>query len=488
MGAIELLGAWDRARERPGYRWGGVALGLAVAAALCAVPVEGLTVTAQRAGAVSALMAMWWLGGVLPAAVTAMVPLVAFPLLGVAATKDVAAPYADPLIYLMLGGFVLGYAMEAVGLHRRLVALLLAPAWVRARPDRVALALMAATAAISGFVSNTGTMVMMLPMGLAMAAHVSASRRVRSAFTLSLAYSCSIGGVATLVGTAPNAVFAGMAASIAHREVKFVEWMAVGVPFVVLALPVAWFVVNRLTLRLPDAPDAPILKPARPEWAPGEAAVLTLILACFALWITRAPMDLGLVKIGGWGKLLSVKIDDGFVAIAAAMALFLLPGRDGFLLDWKACAAKIPWGVLLLLGGGFAMADVIQSSGLTTFLAERASGLATLPPWIATGVICIGISFLSAFTSNTATTQVALPLLAAGAAVAGVSPLAWMLPATISASCDFTLAVGTPPNAIAAEAGDVSPGDMAFAGFLLNIACALIATVVSMTFGRWVFG
>ena len=488
MGAIELLGAWDRAREKPRYRWGGVALGIVIAAGLASVPVEGLTVTAQRAAAVSFLMAFWWLGGVLPAPVTGMVPLVAFPLLGVASTKEVAAPYADPLIYLMLGGFVLGYAMEAVGLHRRLVALLLGPAWVRARPDRVVLALMAATAAISGFVSNTGTMVMMLPMGLAMAAHVSSSTRVRSAFVLSLAYSCSIGGVATLVGTAPNAVFAGMASSIAHREVKFVEWMAVGVPFVVLALPVAWFVVNRLTLRLPDASDAPIERPEKPEWAPGEAAVLTIILACFALWITRSPVDLGVFVVPGWSQWVAVKVDDGFVAISAAMVLFLLPGRAGFLLDWKACAAKIPWGVLLLLGGGFAMADVIQSSGLTAFLAERASGLAALPPWLATAVICVGNSVVSAVPSNTATTQVALPLLAAGAAVAGVSPLAWMLPATISASCDFTLAVGTPPNAIAAEAGDVSPGDMAFAGILLNIACALIATIVSLTFGAAVFG
>jgi sodium-dependent dicarboxylate transporter 2/3/5 len=492
MSVAAVMERWEAAQRRAGYRLGGVVIGLAVGAVLLALPLPaGLEPAGARAGVVSLVMAGWWLAGVLPMAVTALVPLVAFPALGVLPTREIAAPYADPLIFLMLGGFVLGFAMEEVGLHRRLVAWLLAPAWVRARPTRVVGALMTATAAISGFVSNTGTMLMMLPLALALAGQVSRSARVRSAFTLSLAYACSIGGVATLVGTAPNAVFAGLARSTVGREIRFVDWMAVGVPFVVLALPIAWFVVNRLTLRLPDEPDRPLEAPARPAWSPGERPVLGVIAACFALWVLRSPMDLGFVAVPGWGGLLPAKVDDGFVAVGAALALFLIPGQSdegAFLLSWRKAARVMPWGVLVLLGGGFAMAEAIQRSGLTAWAAGLTSGLALLPGVVATLFICVGISFLSAFTSNTATTQVALPLLAAGAAAAGVPPLVWMLPATISASCDFTLAVGTPPNAIAAEAGGVSPGDMAMAGILLNVACAVVATGVAVTLGAAVFG
>ncbi len=478
---LRVLEAWDGLREKAGWRLGGVAGGVAIATAIILGPTpEGLSEPGKRAGAVALLMALWWLGGVLPATVVAMLPLVAFPLLGVMSTAEVAPGYADPLLFLMLGGFVLGHAMEEVGLHRRLVAMLLRPSWVRQRPDRVVLALMVATALVSGFVSNTGTMVMMLPLALALATRVSASERVRSAFTLSLAYACSIGGVATLVGTAPNAVFAGLAAKAGH-PVSFLEWMQVGVPFVCLALPVAWLVVNRFTLRLPESPDEPISAPSWPEWQRGERAVLAVIGACFALWVTRADIDLGWAVVPGWGKLLPRKVDDGFVAMAAALVLFLIPGKSdegAFLLSWKRTARALPWSVLTLLGGGFAMASGIQSSGLTEWVAGATSSLGELGDVSRTLLISVSVAFLSAFTSNTATTQVVLPLLAAGAAASGANPLAWMIPATIAASCDFTLAVGTPPNAIAAEAGGVRASDMAFAGVILNFACAAIVTMV----------
>jgi sodium-dependent dicarboxylate transporter 2/3/5 len=282
------------------------------------------------------------------------------------------------------------------------------------------------------------------------------------------------------VGTAPNAVFAGMAVSQAGREVAFVEWMAVGVPFVLIALPIAWWIVNRFTLRLPDAPDAPIEAPERPAWQPGEPAVLAVLLGCFALWLTRQPVDLGVFTVPGWGGLLPKKVDDGFVAMAAAITLFVLPRRGGgFLLDWGTTAKALPWGVLTLLGGGFAMANGIQASGLTGWIAQATAGLGDLSLVPRTLVICASVAFLSAFTSNTATTQVVLPLLAAGATAAGANPVLWMLPATISASCDF---------AIAAEAGGVRAADMAFAGLFLNVICAGVATLVVVTLGVAVFG
>ena len=283
MGILDALRRWDEARERPWYRYAGVIIGLGLAGAVLAIPAAaGLSEKAHAAGAVTVLMAVWWLGGVLPSSVTALVPLVAFPLLGVASTREAAAPYADPLNFLMFGGFILAHAMEDVGLHRRLVALLLRPAWVRVGPRRVAFALMTATAMVSGFVSNSATMVMMLPIALGLAAATSQDGRVRASFTLSTAYASSIGGVGTLVGTAPNAVLAGLASSMAHQEVRFLQWMMVGIPFVVIALPLAWFVVNVIALPLPRRglrePDAPTI----PPWTSGERSVLGVIVLCFA--------------------------------------------------------------------------------------------------------------------------------------------------------------------------------------------------------------
>lgn len=503
-----MLASWDGLRTRPGYRLGGVLVGLGLAAAVLALPLSGdggtagLSVAGQRTAALTLTMATWWLAGVLPMAVTALVPLVALPALGISSTKVAAAPYADPLIFLMLGGFLLAHAMEEVGLHRRLVSILLAPAWVRRSPRRVGLALMVSAAMVSSFVNNTASMLMMLPIALGLAAASGGDRRTRAAFTLSTAYACSIGGVSTLVGTAPNAVFAGLAATVAHREVRFIDWMLIGVPFVVIAIPVAWFVVNVVALPVPATHARVPAAPPAPAWSEGERSVLAVLGLCFLGWLTRAPVDLGFVRIPGWGGLLPAKVDDGFVAILAAGVLFLLPRRaprtcagnddDGdegqFLISWRRAARALPWSVLVLLGGGFALAEAIQSSGLSAWLAGGTAGLARLPGPVAVLAVCVGVSSLSAFTSNTATTQIALPLLGAGAIAAGIDPLAWMIPATISASCDFTLAVGTPPNAIAAEAGDVAASDMAFAGILLNVCCAVIAAGVALLVAPLVFG
>lgn len=501
-GMLAVLERWDALRARPAYRIAGVLAGILLAAAiLTAEAPAGMSEAAQRTAAMTATMALWWVGGVLPMAVTALVPLVALPALGVAPTREAAAPYADPLIFLFLGGFVIAHAMEEVGLHRRLVAVLLGPAWVRVSPRRIALALMTAAAAVSSIINNTSAMLMMLPIALALSD--GAGKRVRAAFVLSTAYACSIGGVATLVGTAPNMVFAGLAAKMTGEEIRFVDWLAVGVPFVVLAIPVAWFVVNTVALPVPARSEHVPAAPIRRPWGEGERAVLAVLVACLAGWLFRSPLDLGFVQIPGWGGIVPVKIDDGFVAIVAALVLFLLPrrqartlasGRDDdgdegrFLLSWRRTAKATPWSALLLLGGGFAMADAIQDSGLSAWLAGGTEGLARLPAPLAVLGVCVGVSFMSAFTSNTATTQIALPLLGAGATAAGLDPLVWMIPATISASCDFTLAVGTPPNAIAAETGDVAPSDMAFAGVMLNVACACIAALVALVIAPLVFG
>ncbi len=575
---MTFLESAEAARARPGYRLAGVLVGGLLAVAAYTLPWGAEAPLAVRAAAaLTVLMATWWLGGVLPMAVTALVPLVALPLLGLADLRDAAAPYADPLNALMLGGFVLAHAMEEVGLHRRVVAALLAPAWVRLSPQRVALALMTAAALVSSFVNNTAAMLMMLPTAMGLAVAAGNGARTRSAFALVTAYACSIGGVGTLVGTAPNAVLAGLAPRLAGREITFLGWLGVGGTFVLLAIPAAWWVVARWALPLPRKAEHPIDAPPRAPWTRDQFVVLGVVTACLLGWLTRAPVDLGAVTIPGWGPLLPKKIDDSFVAMAGALVLFLFPrahvrdavpnvAQDGvvgealrrgtpprlaasaassgergedasaeggaepgsastgprprrspsqgdregeppppqesptpsapntsasddadearFLLSWRRASRAIPWSVLVLMGGGFALADCIQDSGLSGRLAGSVAGLATLPPAVQVFAVCVAIAFLSAFTSNTATTQLSLPILGAGATAAGIDPLLWMVPATISASCDFSMAVGTPPNAIATEAGEVRPADMFRAGVVLNVVCAAIATLVALTVGR----
>lgn len=492
----EAVARWDAARSLPLYRLGGVFVGLSAALIVLAAPTpEGLPAAGQRVAAVAALMGIWWLGGVLPIAVTALVPLVALPILGITSMKAAAAPFAHPLIFLMLGGFLLSHAMEEVGLHRRVTALLLQPAWVRARPQRVVLALMVAGAALSGLVSNTATTLMMLPIAMQLASLCADDRRTRSGFVLALAYACSIGGVTTLVGTPPNAVLAAMAQEAAGVEISFASWMMVGVPFAVLAVPLAWLVITRVALPLPDSAWS-LEAPDRPAWMPGERVVLAVVGLAMVLWLTRKPIAVGAMSLFGWSTLLpeGAAVDDAWVAVLAGLLLFLVPGgppgegsEARFLLSFRRAEEAIPWSVLLLLGGGFSLAGAISSSGLTAWLAGSVAALGGLPTWGQVGAIALGMTFLTELTSNTATSQICLPLLAAGAAAAGVEPLLWMIPATISASCAFMMPVATAPNAIAAEAGGVAPGDMAFAGVLLNLLCALLTTALALVLVPLVF-
>lgn len=470
---------WMSLQSSPSYRYAGVVGGLALCGLIVASdPPEGLSVVGWRTLGVTVLMGIWWLGGVLPITITALVPLFAFPALGIAPIKEAAAPYAHPLLFLMLGGFVLGRAMEVVGLHERVVAVLLRPSALRRSPRGAVFGLMVAAAVLSGLVSNTATTVMMLPLALLMADQAGTGTRARSAFALALAYAASIGGVSTLIGTFPNAVFAQVAVDQVGRDVSFARWLLVGGPFVVLALPVAWWIVTRM---LVPAEGRPIPAPPLPPWRPGEAQVLAVVVGAMALWLTRREVDVGLFVIPGWSTSVGLDgfVDDAWVAVGAAIVLFLISSGGRFVVDFRDVETHIPWSVLFLLGGGFSLATTIRASGLTEWLAGATQLLGALPPLAAILLICLSVTFLTELTSNTATTQILLPLLAAGAVKAGVDPIVWMVPATISASCAFMMPVATPPNAIAAQGGDVSPGDMASTGFFLNVALAILASVLA---------
>lgn len=482
-------------KGRSSWRLGGTALGLAVGAALFALPApEALGVLGQRTLAVAVVMALWWVGQVWPMAVTGLVPIVAFPLLGVLTPKQAVTPYAHPLLFLMLGGFLMAAGMRKAEVHTRLVAWLLRPQAVRVSPARMCLALMVATALLSSLVSNTATVVMLLPLSGALASRAVSDPRSRTAFPLAMAYAASIGGTATLVGTPPNAVFAGLA-SDQGVDVGFAKWLMIGAPFVVLALPVAWWVVTRWVFRLPQRSEQVPDAPATPDWTSEERWVVIVVAVALLAWLSRAPLTLGPLEWQGWGARIGWKGSecDAMVAIVAGCSMFAVPkaDEDGTvrpLLDWASAERAVPWSVILLLGGGFALAEGIKASGLTEWIAGGAVHLAGLPLPVTVLGICLAMTFVTELTSNTASTQIALPLLAAAAVPAGVDPIAWMVPATLSASCAFMMPVATAPNAIATEAGSVSPADMALAGVVLNPVLAIVCTGLCAVWVPWVLG
>lgn len=481
------VGRWDRATELPIYRYVGILLGLSVFGALMLLPTpEGLSVEAHRAASVTAVMAIWWVGRVLPMAVTAMVPLIAFPVLGVLGFGDTAMSYAHPLNLLMLGGFLIGHAVEETGLHRRVVAGVLGPRWIRVAPERSLLALMFTAAGLSMVVSNTATTLMMLPVAMALGAHAFDDKRLQGLFVLGLAYASSLGGVGTLVGTPPNAV---LAAQLPER-ITFASWAAVGIPFALIGVPVAWWVLTRVAVPMPKAKGEIVDAPRASPWTRSQGIVVALVCLAMLAWLTRKPIETGIIDIPGWYALFPEKWGDSFVAIGVALLLFIVPSDDDrpFVMSVERMEKRIPWSVLILLGGGFAMAAGIAKSGLTGWLAKSTWALesiqasfgpgSVLGVFVVTLVLSLGMTFLTELTSNTATSQIVLPVLAAGASAAGVDPVLWMVPATIAASCAFMMPVATAPNAIACQAGGVAPGDMAWAGLVLNVLLAVFVAVL----------
>jgi solute carrier family 13 (sodium-dependent dicarboxylate transporter), member 2/3/5 len=410
--------------------------------------------------AVTALCAIWWVFEPIPIAATSLVPFAVLPFAGVLDAKKAAAAYGHPLILLLLGGFLLSGAMERSGAHRRL-----AVAMVRAvgagSDRRVVAGFMLATAALSMWVSNTATVLMMLPIATALI-EGGERRPLALPLLLGVAWAASIGGFGTPVGTPPNIIFMGVYRELVGQEVGFLQWMRVGVPAVALLLPMAWWVLTR-ELR----GRSPLRLPEPGPWRPAERRVLLVFLAVALLWVLRTE------PLGGWSALLGLPgPDDGTVALLGAAALFALPdGGGGRLLDWPT-AQRLPWGLLVLFGGGIAIAGAFESSGLSAgmgrFLAEDL-GIAAWPPLLMMLAVCLLVTFLTEVTSNTATTTLLMPVLAAAGLGAGIDPALLMIPATLSASCAFMLPVATAPNAIVYGTGLVHTADMARLGLRLNL-------------------
>lgn len=462
--------------------------GTALFAAMLALPApEGMPPAAWRVAAVATLMAVFWITEALPVAATALIPLAAFPLLGVGAVKATAAPYANPLIFLFLGGFVIALAMERWELHTRIALAVLHRAGNRM--DALIAAFMGATAFLSMWVSNTATTLMMVPIALSVAAvgRGTLHRGFAPALLLSVAYGASIGGVATLVGTPPNAFLAAFMLERFGFRIGFAEWMMLGLPLAVVMLAVVWGLMTHVIFRLGgariDGAEAAIAAHAGAHgpMTRGQKLTAALYVATALTWIAR-PWITAATGIDA--------VDDTVIAMVAALAAFCLPvdlRRGIFVMDWET-ARRLPWGILLLFGGGLALADAIAGSGLAAWIGVRLEVLAALPPLVVVlGVVAI-IIFLTELTSNTATTATFLPVVAALALTLGENPLLLAVPAALAASCAFMLPVATPPNAIVFGSGHLTVPQMARAGFLLNLAGIAIITALAYLLLPLIFG
>jgi len=457
-----------------------------------------LSAAGRATTAVAVWMACWWLSEAIAVYATALLPLVLLPLLGAASMKVAAAPYAHELIFLFMGGFMIALAMERWGLHRRIALATLRLAGNQ--PINIVGAFMFVTAALSMWVSNTATAIMLLPVatsvialvarqhGAATAAEAVADptsplRNFSLCLLLGIAYSASIGGLATPIGTPPNVLLLSYVKTHLGREISFARWMGVALPLVVVLLPLTWLLLTRVLYRIQLGPiegGRQLFSQALRELGPlnrGERSVLVIFLLAAASWITRPLLnDLELAGVRPLAGL-----TDAGIAMIAAMLLFVAPGERAprrFALDWET-AIELPWGILLLFGGGLSLATAIQGNGVGEFLASLTAGLAGTPSLVIVLSVVTGIVFLTELTSNTATTATLIPVLAALAPGLGLEPLTLIVPAAIAASCAFMLPVATPPNAIVFSSGLVRMPEMSHAGFWLNwLAIALITGLV----------
>jgi len=468
-------------------------------------PGLGLDGEQRRVAAISALTAIWWISTALPIGITSLVPAALLPLFGVMGGREVAPLYMHDLVLLFIGAFIIALGLERWGVHRRIALWIIAR--VGAGPRRLVLGFMLASAFLSFWINNTSTTLLMLPIGLAVISSVTgkaprAGDPFSVALLLGVAYSASVGGIATPVGTTPNQVFLGQFGERfpAAPAIAFGEWMLAWLPLVLIYLPLAWLLLTRVVLRVPAgaARGAEVIRAERRALGAmgfAEKAMAAVFVCTALLWITRADLDLGFVRIPGWVHLVlpaSLEhpekfITDATVATCMAGLCFLIPvrGQAGvYLMDWKT-ANRLPWEVLLLLGAGFAIAGAFKSSGLDRLIGDQLGPLLRgQSSWVMVGGVVLLMATLTEITSNTATTAVLLPVLGQAALASGVSPLLFMLPATVAASCAFMLPVATPPNAVVFASGRVPSGSMARVGLALNLLMVVLVTVVMQLWVR----
>lgn len=463
----------------------GLLLGLGLFLLIMLLPApEGLTEHARHVAAVAVLMAVWWVTEAIPIPVTALLPVVLFPVLGVVDGSQVTKAYANHLIFLFLGGFLIAIAIERWNLHRRIALHTIRVIGVT--PNRIVLGFMLATAFLSMWISNTAATMMMATIGMAVLSRLHPGSGSGSGSTaeeefpfgislmLGIAYSASIGGVATLIGTPPNAILAAIVENTYGVSISFLQWMTFGLPLSLAMLLLCWLYLTRIAYRGESNEIAGGRDTIQREiqqlgnMQSGEKRVLAVFLLVALLWILRGLLDAEVLPY----------VRDSTIAMGGAVALFIIPSSRGpreFLLDWKS-AVRIPWDILILFGGGFALAQGFSETGLTHYLAEQLAFLRHSPLVIAVAAVTCGIIFLTELTSNTATASLALPVAGALAVSMYIEPLALMTAVAVAASFAFMLPVATPPNAIVFGTRYVSIRQMAKTGFWLNLAGIAVIT------------
>lgn len=497
----------------------GLAAGVIGFLGVLALPTPGgLEPNAQKAAAITVLMICWWISEAVHIGVTGLVPLVLFPLLGVESSRAISAHYGNHLVFLFVGGFVIANAMEVWNLHRRIALKMIS--WFGSRPRPMVLGFMITTAVLSMWISNTSTTMMLLPMAMAIVNQLADSAEIRGlpsgapetaatvrdtfgcVLLLGIAYAASIGGIGTIVGSPTNVAFLGFAAETYPElpPVGFVQWSAVGLPIIVVFLPLTWLYLCRFgtsiplsAIRFTSSQDVirRELAALGPMSVP-ERRVLTVAAVTGLLWIFRAPLDLGAFYIPGWSQAFPIPgyIHDSTVAMAMAVLLFALPSgnADGTrLLDWKAAARGIPWGIVFLLGGGFALAGGISNSGLAASVGSALGALEGWPGWALVFAICLLTTAVTETTSNVATVLMLSPVIGAMGVEIGVHPYLLLLPMAVTSSFAFTLPVATPPNAIIFSSGWVGIPQMARAGIVLDVLGVLVVPVAVYVLGSRLF-
>jgi len=421
-------------------------------------------------GFVAVLCILWWVFEPIPIPVTSLLPLAVLPLLGVLTPAEVGQAYGSPLILLLLGGFLLSKAMEHSGAHRR-IALGMVNLFGASSGRRLVMGFMVASAVLSMWISNTATTLMLLPVALAVLDATEEKAELAVPLLLGIAYAASVGGMGTPIGTPPNLIFMQVYEQTTGEAISFTRWMGWALPVVIIMVPAMAVVLTRniggpLAVQLPDAG----------AWRTEERRVLAVFGLTALAWITRSE------PFGGWKTWLDLpQANDASVALLAVIVLFIVPnGKGQRLLNWER-AVTIPWGVLLLFGGGICLARGFVNSGLSELMGQWLAGATQIPLYALIAIICLIVTFMTEVTSNTASTTLLMPVLAAAALASGIAPELIMVPAAMSASCAFMLPVATAPNSVVFGSGLISVSRMAREGVLLNLMGAVVISVVCYT-------
>jgi len=445
-----------------------------------------LSAAGWRTASAGVLMAIWWATEAVPIAVTALLPIVLFPLLGIKELPDTVTPYSNKVIYLFLGGFIVAFAMQRWNLHRRIALSILERVGSNGRS--LVGGFMLASAILSMWVMNTSTTMMLLPIAVSIISVVHNNvdglneddkKNFQYALLLGVAYGATIGGMSTLIGTAPNAMFASFMQTTYGVEIDFARWMLVGVPLSALMLPMAWLALTRWVFNVDfktSGEGRAALHRMKQEMGPitvPEKRIAIVFVLMALTWITRRL----LVQLPGLSAL-----DDSIIAMAGAISLFLIPSgdkSDRLLLRWQY-AEQLPWGVLILFGGGLALASAVADTGLAHWLGGNLQTLGMLPVAVLVVIAATMIIFLTELTSNIATTATFLPVVGAIAIESGIDPIVLTVPVTFAASCAFMLPVATPPNAIVFGSGMLTIPKMIRAGMMLNLFGIVLVSTVAL--------